>query len=226
MTLKIQKHEWRSGHQKAVVHILDRLFYRPDIRFSMPRDLLFTPRFWSSFFFRRPPFSHPTFPSRLFGWPARSLCRLPVGLRFLPPRGFYRPAVFTAPRFLPLRGFYRSAVFTAPRFLPLRDFFRSAFAGSLGVLLFLSALQSSPSSGRILCYRLLRRVSGGTPFLIFFLDHLLNRSRSVTRSPHRFPFLYLSYTLGDHRSSRLLTDGTRAPRVLPPPSWDLSAIGN
>ena len=54
-------------------------------------------------------FSHPTFPSRLLGWPARSLCRLAVRLRFLPLRGFYHPAVFTAPRFLPLRGFYRSA---------------------------------------------------------------------------------------------------------------------
>ena len=230
--------------------------------------------------FRRPPFSHPTFPSRLFGWPARSLCRLTVGLRFLPPRGFYRSAVFTAPRFLPLRGFflplrfhrflgglcssaalvlavpqssphfraarslghlpvrlrilplrdfyrstvftaprflplrgfyrsavftaprflplrgfYRSAVFTAPRFLPLRDFFRSAiFSAPIspvlwGALLFLSALQSSPSSGRTLCYRLLRRVSGGTPFLIFFLDHLLNRSRSVTAPLTGFPFV-------------------------------------
>ena len=112
----------------------DRLFYRPDIRFSVPhlplrlvlfwpaiwrpglpfpvpQGLLFTPRFGIlGRLFRRPPFfHHPTFPSRLFGWPARSLCRLTVGLLFLPLRGFYRPAVFTAPRFLPLRGFYRSA---------------------------------------------------------------------------------------------------------------------
>ena len=72
-------------------------------------------------------FSHPTFPSWLLGWPARSLCRLAVRLRFLPLRGFYRSAVFTAPRFLPLRGFYRSAVFTAPQFLPLR--FRRFFWG-------------------------------------------------------------------------------------------------
>ena len=64
-------------------------------------------------------FPHPTFPSRLLGWPARSLCRLAVRLRFLPLRGFYRPAVFTAPRFLPLRGFYRTT-----------------FAGFLGALLF------------------------------------------------------------------------------------------
>ena len=48
-------------------------------------------------------FSRPTFPSRLLGWPARSLCRLAVRLRFLPLRGFYRSAVFTAPRFLSLR---------------------------------------------------------------------------------------------------------------------------
>ena len=107
---------------------------------------------------------------------------------------FYRSAIFTAPRFLPLRGFYRSAVFTAPRFLPPRGFYRSAiFSAPLspvlwGALLFLSALQSSPSSGRTLCYRLLRRVSGGTPFLIFFLDHLLNRSQSVTAHLTGFPF--------------------------------------
>ena len=67
---------------------------------------------------------------------ARSLGHLPVRLRILPLRDFYRstvftaPQFFTAPRFLPLRGFYRPAVFTAPRFLPLRNFFRSAFAGS------------------------------------------------------------------------------------------------
>ena len=179
--------------------LFDRLFWRPAIRFSFlspapPRLLLtgyFTARISGfrcpgTFFslpvfgrlFRRPPFSHPTFPSRLFGWPARSLCRLPVGLRFLPPRGFYRSAVFTAPRILPL-----------PRFLPLRDFSAPLSPVLWGALLFLSALQSSPSSGRILCYRLLRRVSGGTPFLIFFLDHLLNRSRSVTAHLTGFPFV-------------------------------------
>ena len=107
-------------------------------------------------------FSHPTFPSRLLGWPARSLCRLAVRLRFLPLRGFYRsafagflgallfrrphaccPPVFThfraARSCAALRfacDFYRSAVFTAPRFLPLRGFYRSAFAGFLGALLF------------------------------------------------------------------------------------------
>ena len=94
--------------------------------------------FWPAILTPRSPFSgtllfsHPTFPSRLLGWPARSLYRLVVRLRFLPfpvpLRGFYRSAVFTAPRFLPLRGFYRSAVFTAPRFLPLR--FRRFFGGS------------------------------------------------------------------------------------------------
>ena len=82
-------------------------------------------------------FSHPTFPSRLLGWPARSLCRLAVRLRFLP-----------------LSGFYRSAVFTAPRFLPLRGFYRSAFAGFFWGLcssaaLMLAAPQSSPTSGRL-----------------------------------------------------------------------------
>ena len=94
--------------------------------------------------FRRPPFSHPTFPSRLFGWPARSLCCLTVGLRFLPPRGFYRSAVFTAPRFLPLRGF-----------LPLR-FHR--FLGGLcsSAALVLAVPQSSPTSGRLALWATLR----------------------------------------------------------------------
>ena len=244
----------------------DRLFYRPDIRFSVPRDLLFTPRFWSSF--STPSFFPPNLPFPViwvagslfvppYGWPAvftaprflplrgfyrsavftaprfftaplspvpwgallfrrpRACCPpvfppLPGGSlfgppygtpanftapRFLPLHGFYRSAVFTAPRFLPLRGFYRSAVFTAPRFLPPRGFYRSAiFSAPIspvlwGALLFLSALQSSPSSGCTLCYRLLRRVSGGTPFLIFFLDHLLNRSRSVTAHLTGFPFV-------------------------------------
>ena len=120
----------------------DRLFYRPDIRFSVPRDLLFTPRFWSSF--STPSFFPPNLPFPVI-WVAGSL--------FVPPYGW--PAVFTAPRFLPLRGFYRSAVFTAPRFLPLRGFYRSAvfyrsaFTGSLGGLcssaaLVLAVPQSSP----------------------------------------------------------------------------------
>ena len=314
----------------------DRLFGRPGLPFPVPQGLLFVPRFGSlDRLFRRPPSSQPTFPSRLFGWSARSLCRLTVSLRFLPLCGFYRPAVFTAPRFLPLRGFYRSAVFTAPRFLPLhgfyrsafasffrglcsstalvlaapqssttsgrfalgaalrfdcdfsrsavftaprflphRGFYRSAFTGSLGgfalpppscllppslpplpggslfgppygtpaiftaprflplrdfyrsavftaprflplrdfyrpavftaplspvlwgALLFLSAPQSSPSSGRTLCYRLLRSVSGGTPFLIFFLYHLLNRSRSVTAHLTGFPFVHFIHIRG------------------------------
>ena len=116
---------------------------------------------------------------------------------------FYRSAVFTAPRFLPLRGFYRSAVFTAPRFLPLRGFlplreflplrFRRFFGGLYSSFL---PPQSSPSSGRTLCYRLLRSVSGGTPFLIFFLYHLLNRSRSVTAHLTGFPFVHFIHIRG------------------------------
>ena len=109
----------------------DRLFYRPDIRFSMPRDLLFTPRFWSSF--STPSFFPPNLPFLVI-WVAGSLFVPPSGWpavftapRFLPLRGFYRSAIFTATRFLPLRGFYRSAVFTAPRFFPLR--FRRFFGG-------------------------------------------------------------------------------------------------
>ena len=265
-------------------------------------------------------FSHPTFPSRLLGWPARSLCRLAVRLRFLPLRGFYRsavftaprflslrfhrffggsalpppscllapslhplpggslfvppcgrPAIFTAPRFLPLRGFYRSAVFTALRFftalwflplcgfyrsavftalrfLPLCGFYRSAVFTALRFLplcgfyrsavfftalrfftaplspflwglcssaaLLLAAPQSSSSSGRTLWCRLVRSVSGGPPFLTLFLYRLLGALPLI--SP--VSLLCISYKLGDRRSSRLLGVGTRAPRVLPPPS--------
>ena len=88
----------------------------PRSPFPVPQGLLFAPCFGVlDRLFQRPPFFHPTFPSRLLGWPARSLCRLAVRLRF------YRSAI------LPLRGFHRSAVFTAPRFLPLR--FRRFFWG-------------------------------------------------------------------------------------------------
>ena len=70
-------------------------------------------------------FSHPTFPSRLLGWPARSLCRLAVRLRFLPLRGFYRSAVFIAPLSPVCWGLCSSAA------------------------LMLAAPQSSPTSGRL-----------------------------------------------------------------------------
>ena len=205
-----------------------RGFYRSAV-FTAPRFFFFTaplsPVFWGALLFHRPrTYCPPVFPHFRA---AHSLCHLPVHLRFLPLRGFYRSAVFfflplrgfyrslilplrgfyrsavfTAPRFLPLRGFYRSAIFTAPRFLPLHGFYRSAkFSAPLspvlwGALLFLSAPQSSPSSGRTLCYRLLRSVSGGTPFLIFFLCHLLNRSRSVTAHLTGFPFVHFIHIRG------------------------------
>ena len=206
-----------------------RGFYRSAV-FTAP----LSPVLWGALLFHRPraccPPSSPT-SGRLALWATlRYACGF-TAPRFLPLRGFYRSAIFTAPRFLPLRGFYRSAVFTAPRFLPLRGFYRSAiFSAPLspalwGALLFLSAPQSSPSSGRTLCYRLLRSVSGGTPFWSSFCTTCLTALGALPLiSP--VSLLCISYTLGDHRSSRLLNDGTRAPRVLPPPSWDLSAIGN
>ena len=146
-------------------------------------------------------FSHPTFPSRLLGWPARSLCRLAVRLRFLPLRGFYRSAVFTAPLSPVFWGLCSSAA------------------------LMLAAPQSSPTSGRTLWCRLVHSVSGGPPFLTLFCTAWLTALGALPLiSP--VSLLCISYTLGDRRSSRLLGVGTRAPRVLPPPSWDLSAIGN
>ena len=224
----------------------------------------------------------------LFVLPGGSLlCRLAVRLRFLPLRGFYRSAVFTAPRFyrsavftaprfLPLRGFYRSAVFTAPRFLPLRGFYRSAVFIALlspvfwglcsSAALMLAAPQSSPTSGRLALCAALRYACDFYRSAVFTAPlspvfwglcssaALLLAAPSLRPLPgapcgagssvaspvgrHSWPsfctaclttlgalplispvsLLCISYKLGDRRSSRLLSVGTRAPRVLPPPS--------
>ena len=242
-------------------------------------------------------FSHPTFPSRLLGWPARSLCRLAVRLRFLPLRGFYRsafagflgallfrrphaccPPVFThfraARSCAALRfacDFYRSAVFTAQRFFTAPRFlslcFRRFFGGSAlpppscllppslhplpGGSLFVPpcgtpAIFTAP---RFLPLRF-RRFFGGSalpppscllPPSLRPLPGAPCGAGSSVASPvgrHSWPsfctaclttlgalplispvsLLCISYKLGDRRSSRLLSVGTRAPRVLPPPS--------
>ena len=137
-----------------------------------------------------------------------SLHPLPGGSLFVPPCG--TPAIFTAPRFLPLRGFYRSAVFTAPLSPGFWGLCSSA-------ALLLAAPQSSSSSGRTLWCRLVRSVSGGPPFLTLFCAACLTTLGALPLiSP--VSLLCISYKLGDRRSSRLLSVGTRAPRVLPPPS--------
>ena len=112
-----------------------RGFYRSAV-FTAP----LSPFFLGALLFRRPHACCP--PVFTHFRAARSLCRLAVRLRFLPLRGFYRSAVFTAPRFLPLRGFYRSAVFTAPLSPVLWGLCSSA-------ALMLAAPQSSPTSGRL-----------------------------------------------------------------------------
>ena len=147
-----------------------------------------------------------------------SLHPLPGGSLFGPPCG--SPAIFTAPRFLPLRGFYRSAVFTAPRFLPLR--FRRFFGGLCSSLLppSLRPLPGTPCATGSSVASPVGRHSWSS----FCTTCLTALGALPLISP--VSLLCISYTLGDHRSSRLLNDGTRAPRVLPPPSWDLSAIGN
>ena len=86
------------------------------------RPAILTPR---SPFPGTPSFPHPPFPSWFLGWPAHSLCRIAVRLRFLPLRGFYRSAVFTAPLSPVLWGLCSSAA------------------------LMLAAPQSSPTSGRL-----------------------------------------------------------------------------
>ena len=122
-----------------------------------------------------------------------------AGSLFVPPYG--TPAVFTAPLSPVFWGLCSSAA------------------------LILAAPQSSPTSGRTLWCRFVRSVSGGPPFLTLFCTAWLTALGALPLvSP--VSLLCISYTLGDRRSSRLLSVGTRAPRVLPPPSWDLSAIGN
>ena len=205
-------------------------------------------------------FSHPTFPSRFLGWPARSLCRLAVRLRFLPLRGFYRSAVFTAPRFLSLR-FHQfvggsalpppscllppslhplpggslfvppcgtPAIFAAPRFLPLRGFYRSAvfyrsaFAGFLGGSALPPPSCLLPPSLRPLpgapcgAGSSVASPVGRHSWPSFCTACLTTLGALPLISP--VSLLCISYKLGDRRSSRLLSVGTRAPRVLPPPS--------
>ena len=136
--------------------------------------------------------------------------------RFLPLRGFYRSAVFTAPRFLPLCGFYRSAVFTAPRFLPLR--LRRFFGGSAlpppSCLLppSLRPLPGAPCGAGSSVASPVGRHSWPS----FCTACLTTLGALPLISP--VPLLCISYKLRDRRSSRLLSVGTRAPRVLPPPS--------
>ena len=143
-------------------------FYRSAV-FTAPLSLVFFGGLCSSAALM---LYHPTFSSRLLGWPARSLCRLTVRLRFLPLRGFYRSAVFTAPLSPVFWGLCSSAA------------------------LMLAAPQSSPSSGRTLWYRLVRSVSVGPPFLTLFLYRLVARSRSVTAHLTGFPFVHFIHIRG------------------------------
>ena len=116
--------------------------------------------------------------------------------------------------------FYRSAVFTAPRFFPLR--FRRFFGGLYSSFLppGLRPLPGTPcATGSSVASPV-----GHHSWSSFCTTCLTALGALPLISP--VSLLCISYTLGDHRSSRLLNDGTRAPRVLPPPSWDLSAIGN
>ena len=174
--------------------------------------------------------------------------RLAVRLRFLPLRSFYRSAVFTAPRFLPLRGFYRSAfagflgalLFRRPhaccppvfthfraarslcrlavrlRFLPLR--LRRFFGGSAlpppSCLLppSLRPLPGAPCGAGSSVASPVGRHSWPS----FCTACLTTLGALPLISP--VSLLCISYKLGDRRSSRLLSVGTRAPRVLPPPS--------
>ena len=143
-----------------------------------------------------------------------SLHPLPGGSLFVPPCG--TPAIFTAPRFLPLRGFYRSAVFTALRFLPLR--FRRFFGGSAlpppSCLLppSLRPLPGAPcGAGSSVASQVGRHSWPSFCAACFTTLGALPLISPVS-------LLCISYKLGDRRSSRLLSVGTRAPRVLPPPS--------
>ena len=130
---------------------------------------------------------------------ARSLCRLAVRLRFLPLRGFYRSAVFTALWFLPLRfrRFFGGSALPPPSCLlpPSLRPLPGAPCGAGSSVASQVGRHSWPSFCTA-CFTTL----GALPLI----------------SP--VSLLCISYKLGDRRSSRLLSVGTRAPRVLPPPS--------
>ena len=145
-----------------------------------------------------------------------SLHPLPSGSLFVPPCG--TPAIFTAPRFLPLRGFYRSAVFTAPLSPGFWGLCSSA-------ALLLAAPQSSSSSGRTLWCRLVRSVSGGPPFLTLFLCRLLNHSRSVAAHLTGFPFVHFIQIRGPSivSSFECRDTGTACTSTS---LWNLTAHGN
>ena len=177
-----------------------RGFYRSAV-FTAPRflSLRFHRFFWGALLFRRPHACCP--PVFTHFRAARSLCRLAVRLRFLPLRGFYRSAVFTAPLSPVFWGLCSSAA------------------------LLLAAPQSSSSSGRTLWCRLVRSVSGGPPFLTLFLYRLLNHSRSVTAHLTGFPFVHFIQIRGPSivSSFECRDTGTACTSTS---LWNLTAHGN
>ena len=118
--------------------------------------------------------------------------------------------------------FYRSAVFTAPRFLPLRGFYRSAFTGFFGGSALPPPSCLLPPSLRPLpgapcgAGSFVASPVGRHSWPSFCTACLTTLGALPLISP--VPLLCNSYKLRDRRSSRLLSVGTRAPRVLPPPS--------
>ena len=171
-----------------------------------------------------------SFSDRLFWRPG---IRFSGTLFFFPPWSYYRPQFFGC---VSLTVFLDALYFPTNHTLPVIWVAGSLFVPPCCTPVFLP-LRSGPFFWGALLFRhppaccppifapLVRSVPGGPPFLTLFCAAWLTALGELTLFSPASLFVHFLHIRG-LRSSRHLGVGTQAPRVLPPPSWDLSAIGN